>query len=41
MSYNFVLRFAISREVARFATVVIVIVLLFIAVAVFVTKFFL
>jgi uncharacterized membrane protein AbrB (regulator of aidB expression) len=41
MSHNFILRFAISREVARFATVITVIVLLFIAVAVFVAKLFL
>jgi hypothetical protein len=41
MLYNFVLRFAISCEVARFAIVVIVVVLLFVAVAVFITKLFL
>jgi hypothetical protein len=41
MSYDFVLRFAISREVARFATVVTVVVLLFVAVAIFVAKLFL
>jgi hypothetical protein len=41
MSYNFVLRFVISREVARFAIVIIVIILLFIAVAIFITKLFL
>jgi hypothetical protein len=38
MSYDFILRFAISREVARFTTVIIVIILLFIAVAVSITK---
>jgi hypothetical protein len=41
MSYNFVLRFAISREVARFTIVIIVVILLFIIVAVFVAKLFL
>jgi hypothetical protein len=41
MLYNFVLRFAISREVARFAIVVTVIILLFVAVAVFIAKLFL
>jgi hypothetical protein len=41
MSYDFILRFIISREVARFTIVVTVIVLLFVAVTVFVAKFFL
>jgi hypothetical protein len=41
MLYNFILRFTISREVARFAIVIIVIILLFIVVAVFITKLFL
>jgi hypothetical protein len=41
MSHDFVLRFVISCEVARFATVVAVVVLLLVAVAIFVTKFFL
>jgi hypothetical protein len=41
MSYNFVFRFIISREVARFAIVIIVVILLFVAVTVFVTKLFL
>jgi hypothetical protein len=41
MLHDFVLRFAISREVARFATVVAVVVLLLVAVAIFVAKFFL
>jgi hypothetical protein len=41
VSHDFVLEFAISCKVARFAIVVTVIVLLFIAVAVFVAKLFL
>jgi hypothetical protein len=41
MSYDFILRFAISRKVARFAIVIIVVVLLLIAVAIFVAKLFL
>jgi hypothetical protein len=41
MLHDFVLGFAISREVARFATVVAVVVLLLVAVAIFVAKFFL
>jgi hypothetical protein len=41
MSYDFVLRFIISCKVARFTIVVIVVVLLFIAVIIFVTKLFL
>jgi hypothetical protein len=41
MSYDFILRFAISREVARFTIVITVIILLFIVVAVFVAKLFL
>jgi hypothetical protein len=41
MSYNFILRFTISRKVARFTIVIIVIILLFIAVTVFITKLFL
>jgi uncharacterized membrane protein AbrB (regulator of aidB expression) len=41
MLYDFVLRFTISREVARFAIVVTVVVLLLIAVAIFVAKLFL
>jgi hypothetical protein len=41
VSHDFVLEFAISCEVARFAIVVTVTVLLFIAVAVFIAKLFL
>jgi hypothetical protein len=41
MSHDFVLGFAISCKVARFATVVAVVVLLLIAVAIFIAKFFL
>jgi hypothetical protein len=41
MSHNFILRFTISCEVARFAIVVAVVVLLLIIVAVFVAKLFL
>jgi hypothetical protein len=39
--YNFVLRLVVSREVARFTIVIIVIILLFIAVAIFIAKLFL
>jgi hypothetical protein len=38
VSHNFILRFAISRKVARFATVIAVVVLLLVAVAIFVAK---
>jgi hypothetical protein len=41
MLYNFVLRFAISCKVARFAIVVAVIILLLITVAIFIAKLFL
>jgi hypothetical protein len=41
MSYNFILRFVISYKVARFAIVITVIILLLIAVAIFIAKFFL
>jgi hypothetical protein len=41
MLYDFVLGFAISCEVARFAIVVAVVILLLVAVAVFVAKLFL
>jgi uncharacterized membrane protein AbrB (regulator of aidB expression) len=41
MSYDFVLRFTISRKVARFTIVITVIILLLIAVAIFVAKLFL
>jgi hypothetical protein len=41
MLYNFILRFIISYKVARFAIVIIVVILLFIAVAIFITKLFL
>jgi hypothetical protein len=41
MSYNFILRFVISCKVARFAIVIIVVVLLFITVTVFIAKLFL
>jgi hypothetical protein len=41
MLYDFILRFIISYEVARFAIVITVTILLLIAVAIFITKFFL
>jgi hypothetical protein len=41
MSYNFVLRLAVSREVAWLATVITVVVLFLVAVALSVTKLFL
>jgi hypothetical protein len=40
MLYNFILQFTISYEVARFAIVITVIILLLIAVAIFITKLF-
>jgi hypothetical protein len=41
MSHDFILYFAISYKVARFAIVIAVVILLLIAVAIFVTKLFL